>query len=82
VIPGLRPTLGELHRVLREGGTLLVSVVSMVFIGALASRDANDRLPTMLKSRDALLSAIERAGFVLKDVRTQRFATLVEATKL
>ena len=82
VIPGLRPTLGELHRVLNEYGTLLVSVVSAVFIGAFASLEANEKLPTMVKSREALLSAIEHAGFVLKDVRTQRVATLVEAQKL
>ena len=82
VIPGLKPTLAELGRVLRPGGALLVSVVSMVFVGAGMSARANQRLPTMMKSRGALLSEIERTGFVLKDVRTQRFATLVEAEKL
>jgi ubiquinone/menaquinone biosynthesis C-methylase UbiE len=82
VIPGLEPTLAELHRVLRPDGTLFVSVVSAVFVGALASEEANVNLPTMLKSRRGLLSAFERAGFHLKDVRTQRLATLVEAAKI
>ena len=81
VIPGLEPTLAELHRVLADDGTMFVSVVSAPFVGALASDRANERLPTMLKSRRALLAAIEAGGFVLKDVRTQRFATLVEAVK-
>jgi ubiquinone/menaquinone biosynthesis C-methylase UbiE len=81
VIPGLEPTLTELHRVLSHDGTLFVSVVSAVFVGAMASREANDKLPTMLKSRDALLRAMEGAGFMLKDVSTQRLATLVEAVK-
>lgn len=81
VIPGLEPTLAELHRVLRPDGTVYVSVISAVFVGALASDDANARLPTIMRSRRALLHALDRAGFYLKDVRTQRLATLIEATK-
>lgn len=82
VIPGLDPTLAELHRVLHPDGTMFVSVISAAFVGAFVSDDTNERLPTMLKSRRALLTALERAGFLLRDVRTQRLATLIEAAKL
>jgi ubiquinone/menaquinone biosynthesis C-methylase UbiE len=81
VIPGLERTLAELHRVLRHDGTIFLSVVSMVFVGAVASDEANQSFPTMFKSRRALLQAIEQAGFKIKEVQTQRFATLVEAVK-
>jgi demethylmenaquinone methyltransferase/2-methoxy-6-polyprenyl-1,4-benzoquinol methylase len=81
VIPGLERTLAELHRVLRRKGTMFVSVVSAVFVGDLASDERNERLPTMLKSRRSLLGTLERAGFFVKDVATQRLATLIEAAR-
>jgi ubiquinone/menaquinone biosynthesis C-methylase UbiE len=81
VIPGLDRALAELHRVLRDDGTMFVSIISAVFVGALASDGVNERLPTLLRSRRSLLRALERAGFHPKEVRTQRMATLVEASK-
>lgn len=80
VIPGLAQTLAELHRVLRPDGSLQVSIVN-VPVGTLLPASASNHLPTMFKSRAAMISAIERAGFSIVDLYTERLATLVDARK-
>jgi ubiquinone/menaquinone biosynthesis C-methylase UbiE len=72
VMPGLRPTLAELRRVVAEDGVLYVSVVNMPI-----RSDAS--APTMFLSRSRLRVAIEEAGFAVVDLRRERFATLIEA---
>jgi len=80
VIPGLEATLAELHRVLRPGGSLQVSIVN-VPLGSLMPDGASTHLPTMFKSRASLISAVEKAGFSALEVHTERLATLVAARK-
>jgi ubiquinone/menaquinone biosynthesis C-methylase UbiE len=80
VMPGLRRTLAELHRVLRPGGSLQVSIVNLP-LGSLLPGGASERLPTMFRSRASMALAIERAGFTVVDVMRSRLATLVEARR-
>ena len=80
VIPGLELTLAELHRVLKPGGLMLVSIVNLP-IGTVMPADASAHLPTMFKSRSAMVSAVQAAGFTIANVATARLATLVEARK-
>lgn len=80
VMPGLDLLLRELHRVLGAGGVMLVSVVN-VPLGRLFPDAASEHLPTMFKSREAMVSSIDRAGFSIVALSTSRLATLVEARK-
>jgi ubiquinone/menaquinone biosynthesis C-methylase UbiE len=80
VMPGLKPTLAELHRVIKQGGSLQVSIVN-VPLGAALPEGASHHLPTMFKSRASMIDAIRGAGFTIADVATSRLATLVEAQK-
>lgn len=80
VMPGLKPTLTELHRVVSPGGALQVSIVN-VPLGAALGESAQARLPTMFKSRSSMIFAIKRAGFTIIDVKTSRLATMIEARK-
>ena len=74
VMPGLDATLTELHRVLADDGTLLVSVVNLPVI-------ASDRVPTMFMARRTLMTHLSRAGFVSNYAQLVRLATLIEARK-
>jgi ubiquinone/menaquinone biosynthesis C-methylase UbiE len=74
VIPGLRPTLAELRRVLAPGGTLFVSAISLP-VGAVLPVP----LPTGFMSSRQLVSAIERAGFGPVHRSRSRLATLIVA---
>jgi len=80
VIPGLELAVGELARVLAPGASLYASVITMPLAAALPS-GAGRRLPTVLKSRRELVAALTDAGLTLRSVRSQRFATLIEALK-
>ena len=80
VIPGLRPSVAELFRVLAPGGRLYMSVVTLPLSGALPERVAA-RLPTMLKSQRDILRALDDVEFDVTSVNKNRFALLVEATK-
>jgi len=80
VIPGLEMAVGELARVLAPGASLFASVITMPLAAALPS-GAGRRLPTALKSRRELVEALTDAGLTLRSVRSQRFATLIEALK-
>ncbi|MDQ3981641.1 MAG: class I SAM-dependent methyltransferase, partial [Actinomycetota bacterium] len=78
VIPGLRPAVRELARVLAPGGTLFVSVVGLP-LGAFLPRPTADRLPTMLARRTRVADELERAGLRVSETGRQRLATLYEA---
>jgi SAM-dependent methyltransferase len=80
VIPGLDMAVGELARVLAPGASIHTSVITMPLAAALPSGAAR-RLPTALKSRRELVAALSDAGLTLRSVRSQRFATLIEALK-
>jgi ubiquinone/menaquinone biosynthesis C-methylase UbiE len=73
VMPGLRPTLAELRRVIAAGGMLYVSVVNLPI-------RSEPSAPTMFLSRSRLRAAIEEAGFTVVDLRRERLATLIEAS--
>ena len=80
VIPELERAVGELARVLAPGGSLYASVLTLPVAAALPS-GAGRKLPTVLKSRRELVEALTDAGLTLRSVRSQRFATLIEALK-
>jgi len=80
VIPGLEESLAELARVLAPGAYLYVSIITMPLAAALPA-GAGRRLPTVLKSRRELIDAMTGGGLALRSVRSQRFATLIEALK-
>jgi ubiquinone/menaquinone biosynthesis C-methylase UbiE len=71
VIPGLRPAVQELARVLATGGTLFVSVVGL----PLRAKS----LPTML-STATVRDELERAGLRTTRTSRRRLATLYEAS--
>ncbi|MCA1707652.1 MAG: methyltransferase domain-containing protein, partial [Actinobacteria bacterium] len=78
VIPGLRPALGELARVLRPGRTLFISVISLPASGVLPHR-ANRA--TWLRSGTDIASEVETSGLRVTTMKRARFATLIQATK-
>lgn len=80
VIPGLERTLQELHRVLQPEGLMQVSIVNFP-LGTVLPDVASEHLPTLLKSRAAMIFAIKQAGFSITNVSSARWATLVEARK-
>ncbi|MGH2698982.1 MAG: class I SAM-dependent methyltransferase [Actinomycetota bacterium] len=80
VIPGLEETVAELARVLAPGACLFVSIITMPVAAALPP-GMGRRLPTLLKSRRELVVALTEAGLALRSVRSQRFASLIEAIK-
>lgn len=80
VIPGLRPAVRELARVLAPGGTLFVSVVGLP-VGTLLPRGMASRLPTLLAARSRVADELVGAGLSVARRRKERLATLYEATK-
>jgi SAM-dependent methyltransferase len=80
VIPDLESAIDELARVLAPGASLHASVITMS-LSAVLPPGAGRRLPTVLKSRRELVTALTDAGLTLRSVRSQRFATLIEALK-
>ena len=80
VIPGLRPAVSELARVLAHEGTLFVSVLTLPAPRSLRET-RRDRLPTMMWSGDDIAEVFEGNGLVVADLRKERLATLIEAHK-
>lgn len=80
VIPDLERSVAELARVLAPGAPLYTSVITMPLAAALPA-SAGRKLPTMFKSRRELVEVLTGAGLALRSVRSQRFATLIEALK-
>ena len=78
VIPGVRAAVSELARVLRPGGTLFVSVLTLP---AAAPSRTRRKLPTMMWSGDDVAALIAEHGFVVSSLRKERLATLIEAQK-
>lgn len=80
VIPGLEPTISELARVTKPGGSLFISVLTLP--APRAVREARrDKLPTIMLSGSDIAAVIERSGLELRTLRSQRLATLIEARK-
>jgi SAM-dependent methyltransferase len=80
VIPGLRPAVAELARVLGPQGALFVSVVTAP-LGAVLPHGAAQRLPAILRSGDGLAEAIADTGLEITSLRRDRLAYLIEARK-
>jgi ubiquinone/menaquinone biosynthesis C-methylase UbiE len=80
VIPGLRPAVAELARVLGPTGMLFVSVVTAP-LGAVLPRAAAQRLPAILRSGAGVAEAIAETGLEITSLRRDRLAYLIEARK-
>ena len=80
VIPDLPTTLEEFRRVLAPTGALFVSTITAPLDRALP-KNANSHLPTMLRSRAALVAEFERSGYEVNRVESQRLAYWFEARR-
>lgn len=80
VIPGLKPSVTELARTLKPGGTLYVSIISLP-VSKLLPKRAAARLPTFLRSGTEVAESLRHAGLTITDQRRSRLASLIEATK-
>ena len=79
VIPGLEPSARELARVLKPGGTLFVSVLTLPL--AVYPAAARRQLPTMLRPGRDVADSLRRAGLEARITGRERLATLIEAVK-
>jgi ubiquinone/menaquinone biosynthesis C-methylase UbiE len=78
VIPGTDESIAELARVLRPGGTLFASVLTLpVAVSARAQR----RLPPMLQSRERFARSFRDAGLTVEATEADRLATIFTATR-
>ncbi|HWC15293.1 MAG TPA: methyltransferase domain-containing protein [Actinomycetota bacterium] len=80
VIPGLDRALGELARVIRPGGMLFVSVLTLP-LGSALPRGTRSNLPAMLRSGSGIAAAVAATGLEVTEVRSERLATLIEAKR-
>jgi SAM-dependent methyltransferase len=80
VIPGLRPAISELTRVLSPGGVLFISVLTLAAPRAIRST-RRDNLPTALWSGEDIADVVGSNGVTVRSVRKDRLATLIEAAK-
>ena len=79
VIPGLRPSLTELARVLAPEGKLFVSVITLPTTRL--RPDRKEHRPTWMLAGQHIAEAIEDTGLHITSRQRERFATLIEATK-
>ena len=79
VIPGLRPSVRELSRVLAPGGGLFVSVITLPTTRLRPSR--KDSRPTWMLAGEHVGEAIADTGLRIEASERERFATLIEARK-
>jgi ubiquinone/menaquinone biosynthesis C-methylase UbiE len=82
VIPDLQSGVRELTRVLSHRGVLLISVLLAPLGALLPIRAARDHLPAILRTGNSIADAMTAAGLAVVSVRRERFAYLLEATKL
>lgn len=80
VIPGLRPAVSELARVLKNEGVLYASVLTLPAPRSVR-QTRRDKLPTMMWSGDDIAEVFEQSGLQVQAVHKERLATLIEATK-
>lgn len=80
VMPGTEATVQELARVLRPGGTLFASILTLP-LGDVVSERTRRKLPPMLQGRDRFARAFAAAGLVVEDVAVDRLATVFTATR-
>ena len=80
VIPGLEPSVKELARTLRPGGTIYLSVISLP-LSKMFPKGTRPHFPTFLRSGDEVAEELARAGLDVRSVWRSRLATLIEAGK-
>jgi SAM-dependent methyltransferase len=80
VIPGLRPAVRELVRVLAPGGTIFVSVL-LAPLGAALPADKREGLPTLLRPAGDVAHELGRAGIPFVNIRKERLAALMWGEK-
>lgn len=80
VIPGLRPAVAELARVVKPEGRLFISVLTLPAPRSVRET-RREMLPTVMWSGDDIAAVIEENGLDVEDVRKVRLATLIEARK-
>lgn len=83
VIPQMESAVAELVRVLAPGGTLLVSIITAPFAGALPEHMRRD-LPAIVRPGRDVASAISRASgdtMTYTELSRSRLATLIEWKK-
>jgi ubiquinone/menaquinone biosynthesis C-methylase UbiE len=80
VIPGLRPTISELVRVLAPGGTIFVSVLLAPF-GRLLPDHQRGNLPTLLRPATDIATELAAAGIPFVNMRKERLAHLLWGPK-
>jgi SAM-dependent methyltransferase len=80
VIPGLRPTISELARVTKPGGTLFISVLTVPAPRAVRVT-RREKLPTIMLSGRDIADVVEDNDMKVTSLRRERLATLIEAEK-
>ena len=80
VIPGLRPAVEELVRVLAPGGSLFVSVL-LAPLGRVLPSHRRDGLPTIVRPASDVAHELARAGIPFVNMRKERLATLLWGPK-
>ena len=80
VIPGLSPTVDELVRVLRPGGSVFVSFLSAP-VTQFMSFEKRAGLPALMRPREDVIEAFSEAGIHAMSMRKQRLATLLRGMK-
>jgi SAM-dependent methyltransferase len=80
VIPGLRPAVRELARVLEPGGTIFVSVL-LAPLGRVLPADRREGLPTLLRPAQDIAVELGRAGIPFVNMRKERLAALMWGEK-
>lgn len=78
VMPGTEATVSELARVLRPGGTLFASILTLP-VGNILSPRASRKLPPGLQGRDRFARAFADAGLQVVSMEADRLATVFVA---
>ena len=78
VIPGTDETIAELARVLKPGGTLFASILTLPLA---LSEGAARHLPPMFQSRERFSRSFEASGLTIEATETDRLATIFTATR-
>jgi SAM-dependent methyltransferase len=80
VIPGLRPAVAELVRVLAPGGTMFVSVL-LAPLGRVVPSHHREGLPTLVRPAEDIARELGRAGIPFVNMRKERLAVLLWGPK-
>jgi SAM-dependent methyltransferase len=80
VIPGLRPAVSELVRVLAPGGSIFVSVL-LAPLGRLLPSHQRENLPTLVRPGEDIAHELGVAGIPFVNMRKERLARLLWGEK-